>query len=412
MSLVETKIVFYQKQVDVAREFGVTEATVHNWIKASENGFNNLKIVVRKGKKCIINDDHNNAEMHRLKEKGRKHTSNVNQITVYADEKKLNESLGKQNVTRLINSLLTNREIPHKFSYMGDGSEIWREFYANTTKSGSKYYTSNSDSESLDKMLPAISGYLKDCTKINVIDLGCGDGRPLVNLTHSLNTIKEIKNYVAVDISQGMIDLAKENLLASIPNLMIQEEVLDLETASLQDLLYNLKKGDKDVANIIFIIGGTLGIFGEEQKQVRILQNIKDGMDPNDLLIISNAVDTVKNRTEFPAFQNGKGANELLLNLPAILGIKDYMYKVDLNYNDQLGLREYNLLLKNSLKIIFKENNTTVEFDALEKINIWKHKRDSFELIASKVDNANMGLKTIYLHDSAPTILYIVGSNI
>lgn len=389
---------YYKKQVEVAREFGVTEATVHNWIKASENGNNNLKIHIQNDRKFLIKDEHNRSEMTRLKEKGRKHASNTNEMVVYADEEKLNRMFGENNLGHFINYLNIHKKIPIKYGYFDGGAVLWDKYYRNTNYGVL-------DRDTLDKTFHMIWSHIEKYKYVNIIDLGPGNSLSSLDFVKKVEEKGRLLNYHLADISHDMAHIACQNAIKRLDKKYVSKSIIDFETQSLQDVLFDLKKGYdyNEVCNLILFLGGNIGIGTSLEDQVRILSNIKDGMNYGDLLYTSCAYDRESIRTEFPLSKVDSRDNNEMLIIYA-LGVEDTHFKREFKFNPDTGCRELNLILKYPLTINFKENGAMIRFSGNEKINVYNHRRDSFELISEKMKLVGLELKFLYLNDTSPIL--------
>lgn len=390
----------YAKQVEVAREFGVTEATVHNWIKAAEAGKNNLKLTKRDGRNYLVQDEHNRAEMVYLKSKGRKHASNINQFILHADEEKLEQMLGSENLDRVINTLVIHQDIPLKYCYLNEGAKVWNQYYEES-------HHGKRDDEGLAKASKILIGYLQKFDTVNVVDLGCGNGETAHQIVQMLKANNKFNKYVAIDISEEMLDSATKNIETVVSGEQIESSLIDIEANSIQSKLYSIKKNDRRrVCNLVLFLGTTIGNFGNMINQSRVLKNIKDGMSEDDFLLVSNSFDEYYNRSVFSHAQM-TGASAIEMIIPKYLGLDTGVIEHEFIYNTEEQMREHNLILKSKVKIIFPKRDYSIEFDANEKISVWKHKRDTFEFISEKIKLTGLSLKFIYLLDSKPFVFYL-----
>ncbi len=395
---------YYKKQVEVAREFGVTEATVHNWIKASEQGNNNLKIYANGKRRYIINDAHNKSEMTRLKEKGRKHASNTNEMIVYADEERLNRMFGEKNLGHFVNYLSIHKKIPIKYGYFDGGAALWDSYYKNTDYGVA-------DKDTLAKTFDMILSQIERYKYVNIIDLGPGNSLSALDFVKKVQDSKKLLKYHLADISVDMINIAKKNATKALGEEVVSCGIIDFETQSLQDVLFDLKKGYEynEVCNLILFLGGNIGIGTSLEDQVRILSNIKDGMNYGDLLYASCAYDKESIRTIFPLSRVDSRDNNEMLIIYA-LGIEDAHFKREFKYNEVTKCRELNLVLKYPVTIRFEKTGAVIKLDGNETINVYNHRRDNFELISEKMKLTGMELKFMYLNDTAtklPEISYL-----
>ena len=404
MSTTAKYVEVYAKQVDVAREFGVTEATVHNWIKSAEAGNNNLKIKRVGKKRFIIDSQHNKAEMHRLKDRGRKHASNLNEMIVHADEEKLLSMFGESTLKFLINYLQLNGRIPIKYDYFNGGATVWDRYYK-LINSG------RADEDSFEKVYNTIFSFIESFDKINVIDIGCGNGLPVCSFVKRIQASGKLNKFCITDISKDMISIAEKNLKDTFKKELISH-VIDFEIHSFQELLFNLKSTSpsQNTTNLILFSGSTIGNYPSLLDQVRILSNIRDGMSNQDFLYISNTFDREELRTVFP-LERVDSEDALVLTVVHALGLDDYTFKRDFEYNPNTSARELNLSLKYVTKVIFNKLGIELYFNPGDKINVWSHRRDTHEFISEKLLRSKLELQFLYLNTEknikVPKICYL-----
>jgi len=396
---------YYKKQVEVAREFGVSEGTVTNWIKGGEEGKNKLQLIEFDGKKRIVKNEHNRVEMLNLTDSGKKFRPEDDFIDIEVSDE-LYDILSENQILSLINSLTVNHEVPFKYVFMGKGGKLWDEFYNDTQVD--KDYGGSALDYLLYKSFSFLEKYFERFDLINIVDVGAGNGKPIIELIKELHASKKLNKYIAVDISKTCLDIAKKNVSTIIPAEYIETVVQDVEIESFQSILYKHKKydSDKKTANIILVLGGTLGNCGLLQNQIKALMNIRDGLFPEDYLIVTDGYDTVNNRTIFPTVDIPKG-NQHAMYITRLLGIKDEYCEELRIYNEETETREYKLMLSTGVNIKFTRLNTVVKLPKNTKINVWKHRRDTFESITTKMKESGMGLEYISKHPVDPIVLFM-----
>ncbi len=158
---------------------------------------------------------------------------------------------------------------------------------------------------------------------INIIDLGCGDGKKAGGLIKTCGNRLEIK-YCPIDISSYLVKKAietfsKENIAEVIE---FQYNISDFE--NLENVIHLLNIG-KYKKNLILLLGNTLGNFEINE----LLYEIRSSMKGNDLLLIDTAVidEKIKERTKSQA--ENKAVDNFLIHMPLQLGLN----KTDLEYN-------------------------------------------------------------------------------
>lgn len=397
---------YYKTNTEVAKEFGVAESTVRNWLKRAIDQDLNLQILEVESNFKILKNSHNQSLIQQLIEQGRKHRSLDLRAEVQVDEK-LYDILSSNQLLTLINSLRVKREIPLKYAYLNFGADIWDRFYKSTSEV-SPYSTHSSDVFLLDKLYGLMIEHFKSGQKVNLIDLGCGNGFPVIPLLNRLNEANLINSYIAIDISKEVLEITKGNILKFFPDLLVETVQLDFETHSIQEVLYGAKLGQsrqESIPNLVLMLGSTLPNI---DPQVQPLLNIQAGLTGEDYLITSNAINNPQTYSSFPAFEN-QHANELVIHLASLMGLNEGNTVIEKIYNPILDRKEYNLVLKKDLTINFPTINQTVELLKGEKVNVWKFKRDTFESILKKSQDIGLVPHFIVKNPKAGQIMYMLG---
>ncbi|MEI6728199.1 MAG: L-histidine N(alpha)-methyltransferase [bacterium] len=405
---------YYKKQVEVAREFSISEGTITNWIKGSLAGKNNLQLFNEGKDYFIIKNEHNRVVMLNLAEKGRKFRSEESEVDVVVKDE-LYEVMKTEYVISLTNSLIINSEIPIKYGYLGRGAELWDEFFQSLNNM--KSYGLDSQEFLWETSLKYLKPLVDNFDRVNLIDLGPGNFEPGKFWIDYLIKYNKFGCYLPIDISDSDLELTIKNFKKSYPekllggyntndeNKYIKEIQADLDKDSLEKIVNKIKNYSKKekTINIFLFLGGTMGIM---ENQVRFFLNVKDAMLPNDYLIIDNALDILTNRTVFPVSQS-EAYDNMMLYIARLLGIDDEYFEKEFRYNEQTAMREYNLILNRNLNIHFKKFNIIVELKKGQRINVWKHRRDTFEFISDKIKQAGMELQFIAKHPTDPEVIYM-----
>jgi uncharacterized SAM-dependent methyltransferase len=403
---------YYKKQVEIAREFGISEGTVTNWIKGAISGKNNIQLHKVNDDQYIIKNEHNRVVMLNLAQNGRKFRSEESEVDLVVKDE-LYEVMSPEEVISLTKSLILKSEIPVKYVYLGDGAELWDKFYQSLNKFES--YGQESYYFLWQRVLEYCEPLLKKFSKVNLIDIGPGNFEPAEFWLDYIKKNSTLSYYTPIDISNTILEKVVLKFKKKYPtdklskNEIIDknyfaERTKDLDKDSLEDVVNKVSNnfGDKSL-NIFLFLGGTFGIM---ENQVRTLLNIKDAMLPDDILIIDNAYDTLLNRASFAVSQS-KEYNDCLLFVSTLLGIEEAFYEQEFKYNEATQMREYNLILNRNLNIHFKKYNIIAELKKGQRINVWKHRRDTFEFISENIKQAGMELQFIAKHPTDPEVIYM-----
>jgi len=272
------------KNSQVARLFKVSHTTVTNWIEATEKGQNDLQLATVGKKKVIIDNPHNREIIRKLIERGKKHSWSSKKITTQARQEIYDVFTNKQ-LGELASSIISKSEIPYKFTYLNGGADLWEKHYQLSLDNKERVVFKENKliAENAENFLFKFSRF----KKINIFDIGCGNGLPSVTIINYLKGFGVELSYTGLDISERMIELDKEVLLSKFPDLDYSSQIIDLDHCNLSELLLT-KKEEGDI-NLLLFLGGTVG---NQQDKNRTFSNIRDSMSVNDYLIIGASLET------------------------------------------------------------------------------------------------------------------------
>ena len=184
---------------------------------------------------------------------------------------------------------------------------------------------------------------------VNVVDLGCGNGRKAAGLIKALKGQLKVK-YCPIDISSYMVKKAIETFskedIAEI--IEFQYNISDFE--NLDNVMHLLNIGDYK-KNLILLLGNTLGNFEINE----LLYEIRSSMSGNDLLIIDAAIADEKIKEKVKAQAGNKWVNNFFIKMPLQLGLA----KEDLEYD--VRFKNHRIEVYYTIK-----NNRTIKFNKKE----------------------------------------------
>ncbi len=159
---------------------------------------------------------------------------------------------------------------------------------------------------------------------VNIIDLGCGNGKKAMLFIQNLN--KKIKlRYCPIDISGYMVDRAMQNMkeIGGVGDIVkFQWNISDFE--NLENITPLLTRGEFK-KNFFLLLGNTLGNFEIHE----ILYEIRSSMKDNDLLLIGNGLNNHRVEEDLvKQSQNDEKIKSFLEHMPLKLGLK----KGDIEY--------------------------------------------------------------------------------
>jgi uncharacterized SAM-dependent methyltransferase len=395
---------YYSSRYDVAKIFGVSEGAVRNWIKKSLDKTMHLQLTEVEGVQHILKNEHNWAVMTEQAQKGKKnkHLELRQRVTV---SEELYQILDESQLVELINSLEVNRSIPHKLAYLNGGADLWEKFYERSLQD-TTYQTTSSDLYFFENQYKLIKDTLNTDRKVNVVDIGGGNGEPAMPLLRQLQQDNLLNSYTAIDISSKMLDYAKTHLVRSGIRCSSYFHICDFETQSLQTILFKTKyTGGVRMPTLVLGLGSTLF---SNRDIIQTFKHISEGLCPEDLLIVSNALENRSSKVNFSTFTIPQ-IHELVTKIARTLNLSEDLTESELVFNEKTRYREYNLVLQKDIDLEFKKLNHTVSFYKYDKINIWLHKKDTFESINQTSQLLHMRLKAVIKHPTFDKVMYVMG---
>lgn len=117
--------------------------------------------------------------------------------------------------------------------------------------------------------------------------MGAGNSYPVKNFIQRLNKLGKINKYIALDISEELLHLSKNNFRKWFPFIDFISSTIDIENSSIPKILFQNKASLEidDTAKIFFHLGVTIG---NHQNRDEVLKNFRDSMGKNDFLVFTN----------------------------------------------------------------------------------------------------------------------------
>ncbi len=188
-------------------------------------------------------------------------------------------------------------------------------------------------------------------SSLNLIDLGCGNGKKAAFLINHLKDRKKIR-YFPIDISSYMVETA----LSEVKKLQIAEvievgwNISDFENLPNISRLFN-KKEFKN--NVFLLLGNTLGNFEVHE----LLYEVRASMNAGDYILIGNGLNNGKIEDSF--IQACKANfKDLFIQIPLQAGLRREDISFDVRFrNSRL---EFYFVLNNDRTITFQDK--TIHF--------------------------------------------------
>ena len=188
----------------------------------------------------------------------------------------------------IIQTLANRREISLKYSYKGQGANIWNKFYLNYLRPR-WYRPVNREIDLLNANFEVITSKIEAVKTVNIIDVGAGNSYPVKQFIRRLHHLGKINQYIALDISDDLLKVSQQNIKKWFPHIDFISDRIDIENNSLSQTLLNHQVNLKpdDTAQIILHLGVTMG---NHHNRTAVLQNFRDSMGKHDVLVFTNEI--------------------------------------------------------------------------------------------------------------------------
>jgi uncharacterized SAM-dependent methyltransferase len=149
---------------------------------------------------------------------------------------------------------------------------------------------------------------------INIIDLGCGDGKKAFIFVQHLKEGKLPLRYCPIDISNYMVEKALEKMKAINAGEVVEFQWNISDFENLENVANLLRKG-RYKNNLFLLLGNTLGNFEINELMYEVRSSMKDG----DYLLIGNGLDN-RNVEEILKSYNNPSVNNFLIRILTQIG--------------------------------------------------------------------------------------------
>lgn len=256
------------------------------------------------------------------------------------------------------------KHLSSKYFYDEKGDKLFQDIMAMP-----EYYLTDCEFEILSEHKAEITAlFTKDTHKINIIELGAGDGKKTKVLLRYLVEQGINFAYSPIDISQNALDLLERSVKEELPEI----EINPLQGTYFETLeTLNHRNGTK---NVILFLGSNIGNLLHPQA-VDFLKSIRKLMYPEDLLFMG--FDQKKNpQTILDAYNDAAGITaafnknvlvRLNSELEANFEIDQFLHWEV--YDPETGTAKSYLVSKKEQQVFIKKLDLSIEFKAWETIH-------------------------------------------
>lgn len=299
-----------------------------------------------------------------------------------------------EEVLGIIDALEFRREMPLKYSYKGRGAKIWDNFYLKYI-TPRWYRSSSTEIDLLRDNFDYLNDHCKNCQKVNIVDVGAGNSYPVKEFVGRLHKLGRINKYIALDISENLLQVSRDNFNNWFPNIDFISSQLDIENNSLARVLLEKRANSESesIAQIFFHLGVTMG---NHQNRSGVFKNFIDSMNKNDLFVFTNEIGSSSQ-------WDGRARGGFKYHVEPVytwikeeLGIRAEDCELVRKYDDKIDSIVANIKLRHPyiLNFSFGEIDKSVEISEGEEITIWRQHK--YELPELQQDIERAGLKLVH----------------
>ncbi|HUS26145.1 MAG TPA: L-histidine N(alpha)-methyltransferase [Nevskiaceae bacterium] len=360
----------YFKNIELANLYNVSEKSVRNWIQSAKDGKLDLQLDIQNGRPYVANTLKNIAIIEDQVKKGKKY-KNTRGFKIISPRPAFYKVYSDQQILNIISSLTIHHETPLQYTYVDGGAADWN-LYANRLLEDQTPNILTRTLEILEASAKSLNKLLEDYEKVNIVDLGPGNGLPIRSTLERFMQEGRLNRYIPIDISKDMLTILEKNIKTWFgDSIQCEPQLKDVSYERFDDCLAKDFGNDK-IVNLVFLMGGTLANF---RSPGQILEVINSSLGLNDVFIYNGYLDTPKTRRYFDYYTSDKKVpvqDGIILDF---LNIDESLYDVEQVFNEQERARTISIRPKIDLAIRFDLANgsRTIELPKNEPILIWRH---------------------------------------
>ncbi|MEA5570889.1 L-histidine N(alpha)-methyltransferase [Calothrix sp. UHCC 0171] len=297
-------------------------------------------------------------------------------------------------ILEIIDALKVRQEIPLKFSYKGRGAKIWDDFYRKYIIP-TWYRTSNVEIELLQDNFQYLNDACKIADKVNIIDVGAGNSYPVKRFIHRLDKLRKVNQYVALDISAGLLDVSQKNFHKWFPRINYLNGIIDIENSCIPQNLLGYQSDDQtennQITNIILHLGVTIG---NHHHRARVFSNFKNSMQANDILVLTNELGSNSQWNGQARGGCDYHAGHIYRWIKDAIGISSSDCQLVRKYDSGRDSVVANIQFLYDYSIDFRIQgiDKSINFAAGDDITIWRHHKFEIPKLRQELEQAGLEL--------------------
>lgn len=365
----------YFKNTELAKLYHVSEKSVRNWIDASRQGRSSLQLYQHNDKFFVANTPQNSLLIQDLVERGKKY-KNTRGLKIVSPLPRFYDIYDSKQIFDIISSITIHHEIPLKYSYLDGGAEFWDK-YAQRLMEDQAPNTLTATIKLLKQSMNDLDRLLESGRKVNIIDLGPGNGLPVKDLLDHFIEQGRLSRYIGIDVSREILQITERRVKdwfgTRVP---FEGYVRDFSTERFDDIFAEDYAGnDEDIPiNLVLLLSGTICNFRSPDQT---LQTICNSLGPDDLLLYTTKLDTPDTRRYFDlGIKSQPRVQDFLFKSTLeLLNLDESLYELDQIFDEQKRARSISIRPLVDLSIEFKLSKgiRTIQMNRNEPILLWRY---------------------------------------
>ena len=243
----------------------------------------------------------------------------------------------------LVTAIQGRGEVPLKFAYLGEGAKNWDSIARERNDGGG---INSVEATLLKKRLDDFLSTLNLENGVNVIDIGCGNGVPVLPVLERLQSSGVAFTYVPMDISQEMLELALSTVTKTLGPIPTKPILMDFELGQFSEVTYELKK--EGSVNLMLFLGSTLGNHSDLN---RVLTNFRDSMTSRDYLLVGVELTNLAKVQKIVSHYKTEAIKNCVTHTLNYIKIQKSDYDFDAEWNDKLSQIEVRALFRTDVTV-------------------------------------------------------------
>ncbi len=370
---------------EAAKEFHVSPTTIHNWIIATEKNKVNLNLATVGTKTVLVDSEHNRKIIKQLIEKGKKHIGKGGRVEVEVSSK-FYKIFNQSETIEIITNLENDKLIPLKYTYFDKGAKMW-DNYIIADLNNEEYSYNKKEEILINSTLSYLDLKIKKYDKVNIIDIGPGNGYIAKPILNKLIELKKDIKYTGMDISSSMLQILQKNIEQWYPNLDAEYILTDIDYDIIRDqLFFNKHREEKSSCNIVLFLGSTIGNFYDRH---RVYKNFYDSMSQDDFLWINSGIETPGEVDAIKRHAKKHSIVEESSWIPELMGIEEELYTLEVNFNEVIQSYVLCLRLIVDLDIVFQlqSKEKRISLNKGDDIIVWNYHSYKLEQFVDELNN-------------------------